>query len=48
MAACQKLDPKTGRIKGGDLLIENTGSQNSSRLALVDVLGVWLVLTDCS
>ena len=39
MATCQKLDPKTGRIQGSDLLIENTEGQNSSRLALVDVFG---------
>jgi hypothetical protein len=39
MAACQKLDPKTGRIQGNDLLIENTEGQNSLRLDLVDVFG---------
>ena len=27
MAACQKLDPKTGMIQGNDSLLENTEGQ---------------------
>jgi hypothetical protein len=39
MVAGQKLDPKIAMTQGNDSLIENTEGQNSSGLALVDLLG---------
>jgi len=39
MVVGQKLESKIGMTQGNDSLIENTEVQNSSGLALVDLLG---------